>query len=265
MKDKSKDIIQMLDDSSLSEQKYQEFYEKYPGYFYAPFLLNHDVHMDWIISKLPIDTSLTTDFVYLTKSSAEWWICLVEFETPHKRLLNKDNSISSDLSKGLAQIQSWKDFIVRSGQEVIRRIDPLMHPLNGNKVSFKYILVIGRSKSLDTIKKRDAFSSLSNHDTRVLTFDSFRSGSLSNRRFSKSMLTLSKDRFKFKYGIKDPSNLINWFKPDAFDLSKDDIVQMRAEGLSVDQWLAGENGFINGVKSEDFLESFWNARKKENS
>ena len=261
MENKFQLISEMLDDSSLSEQKYQDFYEKNPEYFYAPFLLNHDVHMDWIISKLPLDTSLITDFVYLTKSSAEWWICLVEFETPHKRLLNKDTSISSDLSKGLAQIQKWKDFIGRSGQEVIRRLDPLMHPLNGNKVSFKYSLVIGRSKSLDTTQKRDAFTSLSNHDTKVLTFDSFRSGSMSKGRFSKSILTLSKDKFKFKYGIEDAQNLINWFKPEAFDLSRDNVDQMRAEELSVDQWLSGANGFINGIKSEEFMENFWKARK----
>lgn len=58
----------LLDDEDVSEEKVQEFLEKHSELIPAPFLLNHGIHFDAVLSKFRISTDLTTDFCYLTAS-----------------------------------------------------------------------------------------------------------------------------------------------------------------------------------------------------
>ena len=140
----------LLESDEVTEQDCQDFLEKNTELIYTnPFLLNHWIHFGSIISKFPLDTSLVTDFVYLTKSSDVWHIVLVELEHPHKKLFrnNPDTIVpAADLTEAIAQVDSWRDFIHKNHNEVIRRLNPLRKGgLADNPVFFKYLLVIGRS------------------------------------------------------------------------------------------------------------------------
>jgi hypothetical protein len=71
------------------EQAAQDFIEAHTELFFPPHLLNHRIHLDLLVSKFRLDTTLVTDFAYLTKSSAEWYIVFVELEDPSKQLFTK--------------------------------------------------------------------------------------------------------------------------------------------------------------------------------
>lgn len=74
----------LLESPEVNEQDCQDFLEKNSELIYTPFLLNHGLHFNSIISKFPLDTSLISDLVYLSKSSNSWNIVFVELEHPNK-------------------------------------------------------------------------------------------------------------------------------------------------------------------------------------
>lgn len=64
----------------------------------TPHMLNHQLHYNFFISKLPLGQKYKTDFVYLTKSSDSWWIVLMELENQHKKMF-KGNYKHAEFSK----------------------------------------------------------------------------------------------------------------------------------------------------------------------
>src|SRR5579875_207323 len=81
-----------LSDPTQNENDVQRLLEANTELIPIPFLLNHHLHKNAVISKLPISTSLITDFAYLTKSSDEWWIVFVELESQHKKIFNRNET-----------------------------------------------------------------------------------------------------------------------------------------------------------------------------
>lgn len=77
-----------------------------------PFLLNHQLHFGAVISQFRIDTTLTADFCYLTKSTGNWWLVLVEVERPDIPLFRNNKlqlTPTAEFSERFAQIQAWRD------------------------------------------------------------------------------------------------------------------------------------------------------------
>lgn len=73
-----------LEDDSLNENDIQRFLEENSELISTPFLLNHHLHFNVLISKFKISDGLISDFAYLTKSSDFWDLVLVEIEDPKK-------------------------------------------------------------------------------------------------------------------------------------------------------------------------------------
>ena len=61
-----------------TENQIQEFLEENTIFIPMPFLLNHYLHMNCVISKFKLGNEFVTDFAYLTKSSDYWEFVLVE-------------------------------------------------------------------------------------------------------------------------------------------------------------------------------------------
>ncbi|WP_062296647.1 Shedu immune nuclease family protein [Nostoc piscinale] len=178
MSDIAIEFQELLNRNDVTEQNCQDFIEKNTELFYTPFLLNHHIHFSSIISKFPLDTSLVTDFVYLTKSSDFWYVVLVELEHPHKELFRNDqNKIvpTSAMTEAMSQIHSWQEFIAKNKNEILRRLNPLIIPipLRHNPIFFKYLLVIGRNEQKSVNQgMRDRLASLCNDDILICTYDS---------------------------------------------------------------------------------------------
>lgn len=67
-----------------TENQIQEFLEENTIFIPMPFLLNHYLHMNCVISKFKLGNEFVTDFAYLTKSSDYWEFVLVELEDAKK-------------------------------------------------------------------------------------------------------------------------------------------------------------------------------------
>lgn len=246
----------LLDDVSVTEQDCQDFLERNTKFFYAPFTLNHGIHHSSIISKFPLDTSLVTDFAYLTKSSDYWNLVLVELEHPLKKLFRNNLGKvipSSELTEAIAQVNSWRDFIRKNDDEVIRRLDPIRKPLQENPVFFKYLLVIGRSQQKSHSQAmRDSLSSLGREDFQICTYDSLINYYLHNRLTSPlNVLRLVKNRFQIKHLHSEPETLLVDLTSEHLDLTTTQSEFLISRGYEIDQWEQGKSLAVNGKQTFD--------------
>ena len=70
----------VIEKNGNTENQIQEFLEENTIFIPMPFLLNHYLHMNCVISKFKLGNEFVTDFAYLTKSSDYWEFVLVELE-----------------------------------------------------------------------------------------------------------------------------------------------------------------------------------------
>ena len=80
-------ILSAVDDGdkTVDENTMQDFLEMHTPFIPTPFMQNHGLHFNSFISKFPVGPWFT-DFAYLTKSTVEWYLVLMEIESPHKKL-----------------------------------------------------------------------------------------------------------------------------------------------------------------------------------
>jgi antiviral defense system Shedu protein SduA len=112
-----------------------------------PFLLNHQLHFDAVVSQFRHNTNLTADFCYLAKSTASWWLVLIEIEPPDVPLFraNKLRLIpTAEFTERIAQIQDWRDTVSPESTQVIAQLDAIRKSLTRNVVHFRYVLIVGR-------------------------------------------------------------------------------------------------------------------------
>ena len=80
----------VIEKNGNTENQIQEFLEENTIFIPMPFLLNHYLHMNCVISKFKLGNEFVTDFAYLTKSSDYWEFVLVEFEDAKKKIFTND-------------------------------------------------------------------------------------------------------------------------------------------------------------------------------
>ncbi|WP_414574631.1 Shedu immune nuclease family protein [Anabaena sp. CCY 9402-a] len=266
MSDITIEFQELLNRDDVTEQNCQDFLEKNTELFYTPFLLNHQVHLSSIISKFPLDTSLVTDFVYLTKSSDFWYVVLVELEHPNKALFRNDkNKIvsTSEMTEAMSQIYSWQEFIAKNKNEVLRRLNPLLIPiqLRANPIFFKYLLVIGRSEQKSVNQgMRDRLANLCNDDIHICTYDSLISYYKHSPRLKKNVLKLSKNYFEIKYLHQEEPLLFDCLLPEILKITPEQKSLLISRGYDIEDWEKGKLLSYNGKMTS---EKWKTSRKKQ--
>ena len=250
-----KPIIQdfeTLFDAESGEQAAQDFIERNTELFYPPHELNHGVHLDLLISKFRIDTSLVTDFAYLTKSSGVWWLVFVELEDPAKQLFTKNAVPTAELTAAIQQVNTWRTFVKKNAAEVFRRIAPLKKPLQWNKLLFRYALVIGRTGEFRADQKKvDAFEELGRDDFRVLTYDSLISAYKNKPNPRLNVIVQTREKFAFKYRHSEDTDLFTWLSPNDFELTADEGAHYKAHGYDIDAWSRGKQLVVDRKQTDD--------------
>ena len=242
---------ELLDDSSKNENDIQKYLENHTMLIPTPHILNHGLHYNFFISKLPLGQKYKTDFVYLTKSSDSWWIVLMELENQHKKMFKgnrKHAEFSDDFHSAFQQIKDWRNYLTDNKGEFLKSTDRLRHPLHENKVYFKYVLVIGRNKEKDTFEqRRSALAQEEDYfkDLRIITYDTLLSYYKQSRRLPLESIVVSPyqgDRFAIKRlpasEISTPA--FEYLKPDDLHISSSDIEKFKAEDYEIDKWLDGK-------------------------
>ncbi|QJX65141.1 DUF4263 domain-containing protein (plasmid) [Niallia circulans] len=116
-----------LDDISLNENHIQNFLEENTELISTPFLLNHHLHFNSIITKFKISDGLISDFAFLTKSTDFWHLVLVELEDPKKKIFTNNNEqikFSAKFNNAMDQITEWKAYIEQNPTQILNRIAP---------------------------------------------------------------------------------------------------------------------------------------------
>lgn len=173
-----KEFTNLLDKCE-KEEVYQEFLKKHTELIPTTFMLNHGVHHSLVFSKLAIGNSLISDFCFISKSSAEWNIVFIELEKPDARFFNKDGTQSNDLNKGYSQILDWKRYFSLPENQLAFKRRPVIKTIMAgnpkmydNPCNFKYILVLGRRKTLEESNFTEKRRELCTNDIYVMTYDS---------------------------------------------------------------------------------------------
>jgi hypothetical protein len=234
--------FEALLDAERPERAYQKFLEEHPEFLLLPFLLNHQLHFGAIVSQFRLNTELTADFCYLTKSTAEWWLVLIELERPNIQLFRKDKlqlTPTADFSARLAQIQTWKDQVMKRSADIIRQVEVIRHPLAYNDVTFKYVLIIGRDQAQGQEKANARMVQLNGTDTRILTFDSLLRHYRSGYGETCNIITLNKGKVRFKHLNVEPDSILRWMSPSDIVFTAKQKTQIEDWGVSIKDW---ENG-----------------------
>ncbi len=252
----------LLNDASTSENDVQSFLEENSKLIPTPIILNHWLHFNCIISKLPISDSLICDFAYLTKSSDYWNLVLVELEDPKKKLFTgnlEQINFHSEFNKAYDQITAWKSYVEDNKEKVIEKIKLLKTPLEYNIVRVKYVLVIGRNKEKEGVeRKTKMFAQKSNDDIRVMTYDSlissYQSGSFP---LQKMVLSKWREGFKVKSVPSDiDTSIFAYIKPEYLKIGNECKEELINQEYEIEKW---ENGEMLSINSK-YTASTWKMR-----
>jgi hypothetical protein len=237
---------------NVSEGTLQRYLEEHSELIPTPWLLNHKLHDDSVITKLEIGTSLISDFAYLTKSTVEWWLVLIEIERSDKRIFTRDENwptFTAQFTRARAQVDRWRTVVERKRDQLVGRMDPLRHHLRDNLVSFKYVLVYGRDETNGNQARIDALRNLNTDDVKVMTHDSLIRGFKPGLSRAKNILSPRGEGFKMKYLHQPECNLWAYVRSHDLKLTPEHIRKLRRQRIEVDAWLRGEALTIGGRRS----------------
>lgn len=119
----------VIEKNGNTENQIQEFLEENTIFIPMPFLLNHYLHMNCVISKFKLGNEFVTDFAYLTKSSDYWEFVLVELEDAKKKIFTNDKEniyFHSEFNHAYDQITSWKAYVNKNREAILHQIDKFL-------------------------------------------------------------------------------------------------------------------------------------------
>lgn len=233
-------------DNHKNENDIQRFLEDHTEMIPLPFLENHGLNDNAIITKFKLGSEMTTDFAYLTKCSDYWNFVLVELEDSRKKLFTENKQrvlFSAEFNNAYDQITAWKAYVENNRERLLYQTDKIRIPLNNNPVRFKYVLIIGRNKEKEQSEhKRSMLAQKSTDNTKVMTYDSIISYCENNQDlYQKLILSPVGDQaFKIKSVPEEISTtLFGWLTPEYIKIEQPQIEQLKQQGYEMDAWLQG--------------------------
>jgi len=161
------------------EQTYQSFIEQNTVLVPREFVQNHGIHFDLVFRKISLAKDYAPDFFYISKSSADWNLILIEIEKPHSRYFKeKSNHLHPDFLAGLDQIAKWRawfDNAANMAGFIDGTVAPVRVPegMRLNKCYVKYVLVHGRRAEFEgNATRRSLIKAREADDFKIISFDS---------------------------------------------------------------------------------------------
>ncbi|ODT78401.1 hypothetical protein ABS71_01925 [bacterium SCN 62-11] len=243
-------LAQLLDSGEEAELRYQHFFEENPDYLLIPELMhNHGLHLNAVISQFCIDPALKCDFAFLTKSSMEWRLVLVEIERPYQQIFTKVRppQPTEKMTKGLAQISSWKTHMETGLEQVRNRLKPLLQPLGSNPIKVCYVLVIGRDSNDLTDAGRGWLRNQTSPDFKIYSYMSLVRYFLirGKNSFPANVIRLDKHAFRFLKIGSAPMDHLYFAQPDELTFTSDDKLKLAGFNIDSDRWERKEPWFKN--------------------
>lgn len=239
-------FIDMLD-SHKTENDIQRFLEEHTEIIPLPFLENHGLYLNVIISKFKLGNEMVTDFAYLTKCSDYWHFVLVELEDSKKKIFTKNEQrviFSADFNHAYDQITAWKAYVERNKEQLLYQIEKIRSPWTKIEVRFKYVLIIGRNEEKENSEQRTwMFAQKSIGDTKVMTYDSFMAYSYKPSNPGKKLILspVGDQGFKIKSVPENiKTKMFGLLSPEYIKVEEPQIEQLKQQGYDIESWLKGE-------------------------
>ena len=165
-----------LVEGNLDEHAYQKFLRIHAGLFLATSL-----HDGVVLSKVKLGAEFETDFVVVTdRFSAGLGYRFIELEIPQDKLFTKRSKPTNRLNTALAQVDSWKQWLLTHPVEASERF-----PSAGNSVGFPsnydFEILIGRRFGENSWQSKDRAWISETHGVSIRSFDSLTSSASLNR------------------------------------------------------------------------------------
>ena len=228
------DFLKLLGETH-TEQTYQKFMEQNTVLVPREFIQNHGVHFDLVFRKIALARDYAPDFFYMSKSSADWNLVLVEIEKPYSRYFkDQSNSLHPDFLAGLDQIARWRAWFDNPANAtgfIDGTIAPVRVPesMRRNKCYVKYVLVHGRREEFEGNEmRRGLIRARESDDFKILSFDS-----LLESLHTKSPLYLGvrkNEHVEIVYEKFIDESVFSWMDPSQLkivDALRDDILKNR--------------------------------------
>ncbi|MGT2516830.1 Shedu anti-phage system protein SduA domain-containing protein (plasmid) [Sphingomonas panni] len=122
LKQKLEDFRTLIAAEKKNENQIQAFLEANTTFMPTPDLLGHQLHLNSVIAKFRVGER-STDYAYLTKTSIEWQLVLVELEDSGKRIFKPSSNnlaFTSEFTDAVAQIDVWRDYAADSDEAAPR-------------------------------------------------------------------------------------------------------------------------------------------------
>ncbi|MEQ4671023.1 Shedu immune nuclease family protein [Providencia manganoxydans] len=160
------------------EQIYQEYLEKNTEFIPREFIQNHGLHLSTVFRKFPLSSEYIPDFLYISKSSDDWNVVLIEIEKPSsKYFLNNTTNFHNDFTKAIEQMNDWRAWIsIPANLESLKQ-NSLIHFLvpsimQRNPLNIKYLLVHGRREEYEGNEiRKNKIRSMERDDFKIISFD----------------------------------------------------------------------------------------------
>jgi hypothetical protein len=240
--DLMKKFKKLIGAKGLPESQYQAFLEEHSEFLMQPFLLNHQLHFQAVVSQFRLNTNITADFCYLTKSTASWWLVLVEIERPDVPLFRatKVRLIqTAEFTERQAQIQEWRDAVSKEGTQILAQLDAIRKPLAYRPVYFKYVLIVGRDPVGREEEAWRRIDQMNGSDLRILTYDSLLRNYEDGRGRRCNIISLNKGKVRFKHLNFRPDHMLMYALPSDILLTEDDKVKLK-------RWCVSLTGLEHG-------------------
>lgn len=166
-----------LMDENHPEQVYQRFMEENTCLIPREFVQNHGIHFDLVLRKPSLARDYAPDFFYLSKSSADWNLVLIEIEKPRSRYFKgQGNKLHPEFLAGLDQIARWRAWFDNPANLTgftDGTIAPIREPMARNPCHIKYVLVHGRRSEFEGSElRRGLIRAREAEDFHIISFDS---------------------------------------------------------------------------------------------
>ncbi|EIK0750392.1 DUF4263 domain-containing protein [Escherichia coli] len=176
--DKKKEYLELLDREE-NEQIYQTYLEENTMFIPREFEQNHGIHFSTVFRKLLLSSDYKPDFVYLSKSSDNWNVVLVEIEKPSSKYFkNNSTTFHADFNLALQQMNTWRAwFDDESNRNHFKNniLQGFIEPahMGRNPFNFKYVLVHGRRSEYENNTQKTALiRGQQRSDFSIISFDS---------------------------------------------------------------------------------------------
>jgi len=173
-------LKKMLDEGT-SEQELQGFLERNTEFIPRQFVQHHGIASDLVLTKLSFGRDLVSDLAFVSASSKDFWIVLIELEKPTSKFFKQVKgvgqiSLHSDFRRGLEQVSKWRSWLSEpSNLDHLYRheLGPIVQSHIWRKVVVKYVLVTGRREMYkDTTQLRSLVKAEERDDFAIMTWDS---------------------------------------------------------------------------------------------